>query len=592
MYDLSQPISGRSGRAIAQIDNSGLARGIQSLGNSLADIGAEARQRQNTVDLAKAEAAKTAGFIETENQFSQDGDYTTFTQRAPKQTSDIVSKAGSLIRDPAMREKWLIGANTDALRTNDAIGDKARALGQQQETVDLDDALETNRRIYVDPNTPDDIKEKAKADIDGAITMGQQSGLFTPAEAAARRDAYIKNAEFARAKLYAEVNPKDVIGWQGVNVSGDIIDAMANVESTDNPNAVSAKGAAGLLQVMPSTGVEIARELGDTNYPVDGTEAEQQAYLKDPETSVKYGSHYFGKMLQKYGGDTEAALIAYNGGSQRADAWLAAGRDDKVIPKESADYYRKVLARSGDKPMPFSVDPQQVQSAKSFLQTRTDKDQSHIQGLQDTFAVKVARMLQAAPPGIQNDLGIYSGSRTPERQAELWQGALKKYGSVAEARKWVAPPEGVEGSKGSQHNHGNAADLSYKGQSLSKAPPEVVSWLHENAGRFGLKFPLGNENWHVEDDSTRGGKPNVRVADNSPAWFNNLSPEEKQVVYNQAETVQRQKSVELQGNIETAARSSVMPGSYFMPSRKYGEVLKASSVIAPSRSRPANRRWR
>lgn len=558
-YDLSQPqpMSGRSGRSIASYDTSAIGRGVASMGASISELGAEITRQRNTVDLARAEAYKTKGFIDTENGFSTDGDYSTFTKRAPEKTGEVVNKAAELIRDPAMREKWKIGAQTDAVRTNDAIGDKARALGQQAETVAFDDALEVNRRLYVDPATSDTVKAKAKADIEAAISTGQSTGLFTPAEAAARRDQFIRNAAFSRAKLYTESNPKEVIGWQGVDVSGDLIEAMATVESTNDNNAVSAKGATGAMQVMPETGVEIARELGDTAFPANGTVAEQQAYLKDPETSIKYGSHYFGKMLKKYGGDEEAALIAYNGGAQRADAWLAAGRDDKAIPRESADYYRKVLSLSGEKPVKYTVDPGQAVQAKQFLQGRTDKDASHIQGMNDTFAVKVARMLQAAPPGIQNDLGIYSGTRTVERQTELWNEELaRQNGDVAKARKNVAPPPGLHGSKGSNHNHGLAADLSYKGQSLKNAPPEVVNWLHENAGRFGLKFPLGNENWHVEDDSTRGGRPNVRVASNSPSWFNDLSPEEKQVVYNQAETRQRQTQVAEQGNIETVVQNA------------------------------------
>lgn len=151
--------------------------------------------------------------------------------------------------------------------------------------------------------------------------------------------------------------------------------------------------------------------------------------------------------------------------------------------------------------------PQEISTAKSYLKGRTDKDASHIDGLQDAFAVKIARMFEAAPPEIKQGLGVYSGARSVERQAELYAAALKKYGSEAEARKWVAPPGN------SQHNHGNAADLSYNGASLANAPANVVSWLHENAGKFGLKFPLGNENWHIEDDSTRGGKPGALVGE-------------------------------------------------------------------------------
>lgn len=293
-------------------------------------------------------------------------------------------------------------------------------------------------------------------------------------------------------------NPTQINRAEGMFASAagadSVISAMQGVESSNDPTQVSPKGAAGAMQVMPETADGISTELGDANYPINGSREEKQAYLKDH--SVEYGTHYFNKMMVRYNGDTEAALIAYNGGPDRADAWLASGRDDSKIPKESADYYKKVIARTASV---ASYTPEQATAAKSFLQTRTDKDASAIQGLQDTFAVKLSRMLQSAPPEIREGLGVFSGARSNERQAELWKDALAKYGSVDEARRWVAPPGH------SEHNKGNAADLSYNGQSLADAPENVVKWLHDNAGQYGLKFPLGNENWHVEDDSTRGG---------------------------------------------------------------------------------------
>lgn len=278
--------------------------------------------------------------------------------------------------------------------------------------------------------------------------------------------------------------------------------AMEGVESEGDPTAISRKGASGLMQVMPETADGLAVQLGDANYPAGGTREQKQAYLQRSEVSRQYGQHYFNQMMVRYGGDREAALIAYNGGPRRADAWLDAGRDDSKIPKESADYYKKVLGRASNG---FAATPEEVSVAKMFLKGRTDKDATHIDGLQDAFAVKLSRMFDSAPAKIKTGLGIYSGARSNERQAELWQEALKKYGSVDEARRWVAPPGR------SEHNHGNAADVSFNGQSLKNAPPEVVQWVHENAGKFGLKFPLANENWHIEDDSTRGGKPGPSV---------------------------------------------------------------------------------
>lgn len=122
--------------------------------------------------------------------------------------------------------------------------------------------------------------------------------------------------------------------------------AMEQVESTGDPNAESPKGAAGIMQVMPATAREIAGELGEANV-AKMSDQEIKAFLKSPEAGRRYGRHYFNQMLKRYDGDKEAALIAYNGGPSRADAWLKAGRDDAVIPKESANYYKKVLGQAG-----------------------------------------------------------------------------------------------------------------------------------------------------------------------------------------------------------------------------------------------------
>ena len=115
-------------------------------------------------------------------------------------------------------------------------------------------------------------------------------------------------------------------------------------------------------------------------------------------------------------------------------------------------------------------------------------------GMNGDFSSALAAMFSNAPPGIQAQLQVSSGYRSPERQAQLWADALKKYGSPEAARKWVAPPGN------SQHNHGNAADLKF----LS---PDAQAWAHQNAAAYGLAFPLSNEAWHVELAGARGGRP-------------------------------------------------------------------------------------
>lgn len=122
-------------------------------------------------------------------------------------------------------------------------------------------------------------------------------------------------------------------------------------------------------------------------------------------------------------------------------------------------------------------------------------------GFSDPFSQALASMLRDAPEDVR--IGITSGYRSPETQERLWQEALAKYGSEAEARKWVAPPGK------SQHNHGQAADLSYMS-------PAAQEWVRANAKQYGLAFPLDNEPWHVELSSARAQPANALGSSSAP----------------------------------------------------------------------------
>lgn len=120
-------------------------------------------------------------------------------------------------------------------------------------------------------------------------------------------------------------------------------------------------------------------------------------------------------------------------------------------------------------------------------------------GMDPNFNAALQNMFMGAPPEIQAQLRVKSGYRSPERQAQLWQEALTKYGSPEAARKWVAPPGN------SQHNHGFASDLQYGNDAARQ-------WAHANANRFGMNFPLSNEDWHVELAGARDGHQPVPSA--------------------------------------------------------------------------------
>lgn len=102
--------------------------------------------------------------------------------------------------------------------------------------------------------------------------------------------------------------------------------ALIEVESMYNGMAVSEKGAMGLLQVMPFVAREMADELDMDFESADG--------LRDMETNVRIGSHYLGKLMQRYG-DLTMALEAYNLGPAKLNTLLEEGRLRKRFAKKT-----------------------------------------------------------------------------------------------------------------------------------------------------------------------------------------------------------------------------------------------------------------
>lgn len=102
-------------------------------------------------------------------------------------------------------------------------------------------------------------------------------------------------------------------------------------ESTFNEKAVSRAGARGLMQIMPHTGLNLARRLEVKPFELHA--------LFDPAVSIRLGSYFLGDQMRQFTNDAgsdlgyELGLAAYNAGPHNARRWL------KTFPSEDPDAF-------------------------------------------------------------------------------------------------------------------------------------------------------------------------------------------------------------------------------------------------------------
>jgi len=122
----------------------------------------------------------------------------------------------------------------------------------------------------------------------------------------------------------------------------NLVLAVIREESRFAPQALSPAGAVGLMQIMPKTGQDIARNLGKPNF--------SPAVLNGPEISMEFGYYYLQKLFEQFQGNLAHAIGAYNAGPGKLKEWLSAKPrldlfefiEDIPYP-ETNGYIKKVL---------------------------------------------------------------------------------------------------------------------------------------------------------------------------------------------------------------------------------------------------------
>jgi soluble lytic murein transglycosylase len=194
----------------------------------------------------------------------------------------------------------------------------------------------------------------------------QHADAFTADDNVTLQRALAPTVKRATARVESERIINDVSKNKS-SLPSTLHSAVEAVESGGNGNAESGAGAKGVMQVLDSTGKEVAETLGIPWQPelMKGTTAEALAYQR------KIGGAYLDQQHEKYGGNTVLALAAYNAGPGMVDDWMngtnKTGKNPDLVKlgdprtgditdaawaakipfRETRDYVRKVQEKIG-----------------------------------------------------------------------------------------------------------------------------------------------------------------------------------------------------------------------------------------------------
>ncbi len=207
------------------------------------------------------------------------------------------------------------------------------------------------------------------------VEAGEQAQTAAVPE---RRSAAMDSNAFSLGNLRSSWQRGVALGIDGLENIWDkgsarfktLVDSVINQESGGKVDAVSNKGALGIMQLMPDTARQMALELG--------VQFNLNRLTRDADYNRQLGTAFLGKMLERYDGEQALALAAYNAGPARVDEWLERNGDPRLgqismsswvrqIPfKETREYTSRILSELSQSAPENSVQIPVSSGEKSF----------------------------------------------------------------------------------------------------------------------------------------------------------------------------------------------------------------------------------
>lgn len=242
-------------------------------------------------------------------------------------------------------------------------------------------ALTSLRRIHRDPiphltdDVPEDNEHVIKARLLSnaglneyipveihSVDGSRQWGAFAEADIyASAGDAYHALIALKRAIPFYPSAPIDAIPmsywkilyplpyWETIRqcsakygLDPYVVASLIRQESAFNPSAISSAHALGLMQLLPSVGRTMARQVGLRRF--------QASDLLKPKINIELGTRYLSQLVAQFNGHPEYAFAAYNAGTNRVTAWQSSVSSDAIevfvesIPfTETRDYVEAIV---------------------------------------------------------------------------------------------------------------------------------------------------------------------------------------------------------------------------------------------------------
>ena len=185
------------------------------------------------------------------------------------------------------------------------------------------------------------MRDEASAFIQAFVAVEKTPKAYRyAAEKAAEMERYhdalriAKDATKQGLFLTAQSYPTLESQMKKVEVEWALAHALIRQESLFDVQAKSPAGAMGLMQLMPGTAKDVARDLG--------IKYRQDWLTSKPDYNIQLGSRYLADMLVRFGGSYPLAIAAYNAGPYRVEKWLETFGDPRLSEVNYIDWIEMI----------------------------------------------------------------------------------------------------------------------------------------------------------------------------------------------------------------------------------------------------------